>query len=128
MRHPALVLTIGALMALPAPSGAAAAPARTGTILGGWAPGIAYLGASPRGCEWTAECAAWLASGCQPQLSGRDPGLHDSIVDVHGLGSRTRWWEFRITSAPLAPGQPTIIFGGLTVQLWNADCQPRPPS
>lgn len=105
------------------PSGAAPAPARSGTILGGWAPGAAYLGPSPRGCMWTAECLAWRASGCDPALAGRDPGLHDSIVDVRGLASRTRLWRFA-----LRPDGPTsaapLVIGGLTVELWTASCRP----
>jgi hypothetical protein len=65
MRHPArlvAVLATATALALPSAPEAAPAPVRSGTILGGWAPGIAYLGGSPRGCEWTAECAASAAA------------------------------------------------------------------
>lgn len=107
----------------PVPSAAGPTPVRSGTILGMWAPGVAYLGPSPRGCEWTPECAAWLASDCAPELAGRDPGLQDSIVDVRGLASRTRRWDFRF-----APDGPTaaapLTIGGLTVELWSATCRP----
>ena len=107
---------------LPAPSSAAPSPTRSGTIVGGWAPGLAYLGPSPRGCMNTSECLAWRLSGCHPSLAGRNPGLHDSIVDVRGLGSRTRVWRF-----DLSPDGPTaaapLVLGGLTVELWTAACQ-----
>jgi hypothetical protein len=43
---------------------------------------------------------------------------------VRGLGGRTRWWEFRLTADTVVPGQPTIVAGGLTVQLWSAACRP----
>jgi hypothetical protein len=95
---------------------AKAAPARSGTIIGGYFPFAPLLSPGPQGCEWTVECRAWLLSGCDPSIAGRDPGLHASIVDVRKLArSKTRTLRLH---KPL----PGIVWGGVTVQLWSRDC------
>jgi hypothetical protein len=116
----AVITTAGALST---PAGASPAPVRSGTILGGWFPGAAYVGPSPAGCSVTAECAAWLASGCRPELAGRDPGLHDSIVSLRGI-SRARAWELRVRPEQVVAGAPSLVWGGLTLELWDGGCQP----
>src|SRR5687768_11010259 len=91
-----LVITLVTLATMRLPGMALSAspaispPLRSGTIIGG--PDT--MGSAP--CGLTAECAAWLQSGCSPALAGRDPALHTSIVDVADLadGTTPRVFEF----------------------------------
>src|SRR5688500_13131207 len=58
-------------------------PLRSGRIVGG--PDT--TGSAP--CGLAPDCVAWLQSGCNPALAGRDPALHTSIVDVSDLADGT---------------------------------------
>jgi hypothetical protein len=100
-------------------AGATRSPARSGTILGYYYP-FAAIAPGPSGCEATAECAAWLASGCNPRLAGHNPGIHASIVNVRRLASWTNVWRLRLHHR-----FPDLVFGGVTVQLWGRHCQSR---
>lgn len=66
-----------------------------------------------------AECVAWRQSGCNPELAGRDPGAHASIVDVSDLadGITEHPFDFRADPAGLA-------WGWVTVEFATADCKP----
>lgn len=94
-------------------------PARSGTILTGSAAGL--VGGEPLGCEWMADCLAWVWEGCDPDLAGRNPALMTSIEDVADLAHRSRRWNF---------GHDAGAAAYATVQLWGADCTPiaRPMS
>jgi hypothetical protein len=123
LHQPALLGLIALVVAGAAPHAAGAGrPVRSGTILSGFNPGLAWIGPSPRGCGMVPDCAAWLASGCRSELSGRDPGLHTSIVDVAGLGSTRRAWSFLVSPKPLPAGLPAQFFHGVSLELWSRDC------
>jgi hypothetical protein len=87
------------------------AAARSGTIVTGVATGLA--GGQPLGCEMTPDCGAWLASGCDPALTGRNPAIVASIEDVADLAHRPTGWIFEHDPGAAAHA---------TVQLWRQDC------
>ena len=124
----ALLLTIGFAMTTILPPAARAVgtkPVRSGTILGG--VGVELAGGQPwenpaaerSGCEYAAECQAWLQSGCNPALAGVDPVLTASIVDVRDLadGRTSRSLDMVAPSVP-----PWGLFPGAVVQFWRNDC------
>lgn len=112
MRRMILVATLIALIPMPAQSASADnQPARSGTIVSGSFSG--FGGGYPRGCEMTADCRAWLASGCDPALAGRDPALEASIEDVADLAHPATLWIFEH-----APGAAAYA----TVEFWQQDC------
>ena len=92
---------------------------RSGTIIGGWFPFAVVLSpGGPASCDWNVECIAWLESGCNTALAGRDPVLHASIVDVRRLAHRpSRLRTFKIRAEP-----PGIMWGGVAVEFWNRWC------
>lgn len=126
-----LVALTAAVLAVPAlaPVRAEQAPLRSGTILGG--AGVELGGGEPweqnaaerSGCEYAADCVAWLQSGCDPALAGRDPVLTASIVRVSDLadGSTVRSLALR---APTIP--PWGLFPGVVIQFWRQDCTEIP--
>lgn len=101
-------------------------PVRSGTITGWGATWVAMFNGEARDCQWTEwmaganpECAAWLKSGCNSALAGRDPAVTASIVDISRLadGTTRRVFTWR------AIGYPGFgIGGGVVVQLWRKDC------
>jgi hypothetical protein len=106
-----------ALVALPWP--AQATPARTGMIMGGLGGsqrGIGWPGQAIEGeCQIAPDCLAWLESGCDPALAGREPAATASIVDVADLadGETTRVID-------LAPfGGAGLRWGEVLVQFWR---------
>lgn len=65
------------------------------------------------GCEKAPDCRAWLATDCDPYLTGRDPALLSSIEDVAGLAARSSEW--RLEHAPGAAAYADV-------QFWRKDC------
>ncbi len=65
------------------------------------------------GCEKALDCRAWLASDCDPDLTGRDPALSASIEDITGLAALSSVWKFEH-----APGAAAYA----DVQFWRNDC------
>jgi hypothetical protein len=123
----AAVLAV-ALMTLAAPSSAARAqPVRSGTITGWGLTWPAMFSGEARDCQWTEweaggnpECLAWLKSGCNPALAGREPAVTASIVDVTKIadGTTQRAFSWRATSAPA-----DVLSGGVVLQMWTKDCK-----
>lgn len=112
MRRIISVSILIALIVLPANGAVADEEAvRSGTIVTGSVSGLG--GGYPRGCEMTADCRAWLASGCDPALAGRDPALETSIEDVADLAQPSTLWIFEH-----APGAAAYA----TVEFWQQDC------
>ena len=113
-----LGLIIGSVATAAAPPSAAGPkPLRSGTIVGG--TGVIVAGDQPAGerwgCEYTADCQAWLQSGCQPALAGREPALTASIVDVGALADgRTR--------RSFAWHAPSWVHPGAVIEFWRKDC------
>ncbi|MDQ3878468.1 MAG: hypothetical protein M3290_09005 [Actinomycetota bacterium] len=87
------------------------APVRSGTIVTGSVSGL--VGGQPLGCEMAPDCRAWLTSGCDQTLTGRDPALLASIEDVGDLADRTPVWLFERSL-----GAAALV----KVQLWRQDC------
>ena len=117
MRRILSAIVLFAVLLVPLRSAAAAdeTPVRSGTILSGvgW-PTDHSLG----GCELAPDCRAWLESGCDPVLTGRDPALMTSIEDVADLGGDGTPWVVEIRS-----GDPMgLRLGGASIQLWRQDC------
>lgn len=123
----ALALTVSAAVALP-PSVRADEPLRSGTITGWGYTWPAMFSGEARNCQWNEwyladgvgganpECRAWLESGCDPALAGREPAVTASIQDVSDLadGATARLFNW---SAP-----PETDYGGVVLQLWRTDC------
>jgi hypothetical protein len=111
-------MLVGIVLTAAAARPAEAAPVRSGTILGGWFPFAVVLapGGTPE-CSWNVDCLAWMASGCEPALAGRDPGVFASIVDVRDIaGSRKR------RSLTIVPKGAEIMWGGVGVEFWTRAC------
>lgn len=108
------------------PSIASQRPVRSGTIAG-WGPtwvamsnGEAWdCGASQMDRPGNPECLAWLHSGCNPALAGRNPAVTASIENVGKLAGGTKPRHFN-WSAISYPGWG--IGGGVVVQFWRKDC------
>lgn len=115
-----IVLAIAATTALALPAAARpSGPVRSGTILGGtaattqlWAPAMLL-----DGCEATPECLAWVRSGCEPALAGRDVAVTSSIENVAGLRGTHRTFQF----GQAHPGGG-LAWGGVEIQFWRRDC------
>lgn len=99
-------------VAMPQRSGEARAPLRSGTLIGG----LFYAGEA-RDCRDVPDCLAWVESGCDPHLTGRDPAWTASIENVADLadGRTRRAFEFRVVAG-------SIGWGGVVVQFWRRDC------
>lgn len=67
------------------------------------------------GCEMAADCRTWLASECDPALTGRDPAVSASIEDVSGLAGPGWMLEHADGAAAWAE-----------VQFWRSDCTEIP--
>jgi hypothetical protein len=126
MRIRVMVVALGLLMGSAAvgsaqPSAAASKPLRTGTIEGG--TGVTTVPEPPRGnrwgCEYAVDCQTWLQSGCSPALTGRDPVLTASIVDVRALadGRSRRSFSWDV---------PASVHPGVMLQFWRQDCTEIP--
>jgi hypothetical protein len=123
-------LFLAATTLLPFPARAdRTTPLRSGTIVGG--TGLRTGGGQPwenpaaqrSGCEYAAECLAWLQSGCNPALAGHDPVVNASIVDVSELadGESARSLQMVAPSVP-----PWGLWPGAVIQLWRQDCTEIP--
>ena len=118
----AVVLAAGLVLS---PARAEEPPLRSGTILGG--TGVKTGGGDPweppaaqrSGCEHALECLAWLQSGCNPALTGHDPVLTASIVDVGDLADGRTSRGLNMV-APRVP--PWGLFPGVVIQHWREDC------
>lgn len=101
---------------------------RSGTIVGGG--GVEFSDHDARaenplehsGCQYAVDCQAWLNSGCNSALAGRDPVLTTSIVDVGNLAGSTR--RSLTMRAPTVP--PWGLFPGAVIQFWRQDCTEIP--
>src|SRR5688572_5924417 len=89
----AAAVAVLAMTTTAAPSSAARQePLRSGTITGWGATWVAMFNGEARDCQWSEwrtggdpECLAWLKSGCNPALAGREPAVTASIEDVGEL-------------------------------------------
>ncbi|HUR49310.1 MAG TPA: hypothetical protein VMY88_07285 [Acidimicrobiales bacterium] len=118
----AVTLAIAALSMFASPSTATAPkPAPSGTIEGG--TGVIFAGEQPAGerwgCEYAAECRAWLKSKCKPALAGRDPALTASIVDVGALADGHTRRSFRWRAG-------AKVHPGALIQFWRQNCTEIP--
>jgi hypothetical protein len=108
-----LVVAVGAV--LPSPS-RAEQPTRSGTItagVGGTQRGIGWPGQAVEGeCQLVPDCQAWLWSGCDPALAGREPAVMASIVDVSALADGR-------TGRSIALGGVGWHWGNVLVQFWR---------
>lgn len=120
----AAAIAVATMVVSASPTPAAPKPVRAGTITGWGYTWPAMFSGAAWECQsngWTVganpECVAWLKSGCNPALAGRNPAVTASIVDVtqlaDGTSSRTFRWR-----APQG-----FDFGGVVVQLWRRDCK-----
>src|SRR5687767_4676411 len=107
------VVVLAATAGLAVPSMAGAEPVRSGTILTGF-PGSA--------CGYAPDCYAWLESGCDPALAGRNPAWMTSIVDVADLADGTTWRVFDYDSLLPSPTEGPYLNGGVYIQFYREDC------
>lgn len=123
------LLSIGLLIGWLGAAEAGPKPLRHGTIESG--TGVRTAGGQPwenpaiqrSGCEYAADCQAWVHSGCNPALVGHEPGATASIVDVADLADgRTR--RTFTTVAPEIP--PWGLYPGAVIQLWRQSCTEIP--
>jgi hypothetical protein len=117
------VALAGALaVATPMPSQAAGTTLRSGTIVTGWQPmaphrGIQGMVADFDGCRNSLECRAWLKSGCNQALVGRNPAVMTSIVDVSGINDGRTYRAFDTYS------RAGIRWGLTIVQFYSPRCR-----
>ena len=84
-RFCAVAVVIVVLLVQGAPTHAETSqPVRSGTILFG----VPVTG--PQSCSYSPDCVAWLASGCDARLTGLDPAVSTSIVDVGDIAGSQR--------------------------------------
>src|SRR5688500_3266235 len=111
------LLIVGSALSSAEASAAGPKPLRSGTIEGG--TGVIFAGGQPAGerwgCEYAAECRAWLESSCNPALTGREPALTASIVDVGALADGRTDRSFRWTA-------PYLVHPGAVIQFWGRSC------
>lgn len=128
-----VLATIAAVAAMTMTAGPSSAhhpppkPVRSGTIAGWGATWVAMFNGEARDCQWSEwiaganpECAAFLESGCNPALAGRNRAVTASIEDVAKIADGTTPRVFK-WSAISYPGWG--IGGGVVVQLWTKDCK-----
>lgn len=100
-----------ALMLAPAqPAFAGEEPISSGTIVTTYGSSI---DGEPDTCETVPDCSAWLQSGCDPALAGRDPAVAASIEDVSKIADGGATWLFQFDACCGAKA---------TIQLWRPDC------
>lgn len=100
-----------ALMLAPAqPAFAGEEPIDSGTIVTTYGSSI---DGEPDTCEAAPDCRAWLQSGCDPVLAGRDPAVSASIEDVSKIADGRTPWLFQLEACCRAKA---------TIQLWRPDC------
>ena len=112
-------------------------PLRSGTITGWgitWVVRPSNRAVDCQGSEWSwnlqglvappaaiavgnPECSAWLKSGCNRALAGRNPAVTASIVDISDLADGTTPRVFNWRQLDGGHGG-----GGVVVQLWRWDC------
>ena len=92
-------------------------PIRSGAVSGG--PITTGPDAS---CDFAADCRAWLESGCNPALTGLDPAVHTSIVNVAGLAGRRTERLFVVRPGTVSGVPAGLVIGGFVIQFWSSDC------
>lgn len=66
--------------------GRAGEPLRSGTIISGTGETpVSFWVRGAEGCVSTPNCSAWLQSGCDPALTGINPGPQSAIVDIEDV-------------------------------------------
>jgi len=116
----AIVAALCLSLAGPSPARAGDRPLRSGRIISG------VLTTSPSwSCRMVPDCAAWLASGCDPTLAGRDPAWLASIVPIGTLADGATARQLAYGPAESVGGVPLgVVPGGVTVEFWLGDCSP----
>ena len=110
-RFPIILMTaLVALTLVPAQSATAEETTLSGTIISG-VSGMHHDVLI--GCEMAPDCRAWLATDCDPALTGQDPALSASIVDVTGLAALSPEWTLEHAVGAAAWAE---------VQFWRSDC------
>ncbi len=109
---PVIAVLISALSAPAARAGWGAW--RNGAVRSGTVVNPAnYTG--PSNCSVAPDCVAWLASGCDPLLAGRDPAAFTSIVDVRNLAGSER--------SIRAMGAFGTWLAGAYYEFWSSACR-----
>ena len=109
------VATLVGLMLAPVPHAAADEnEVRSGTIVTGGTHLSYFSGDRLNGCDIAPDCRVWLASGCEPALTGRPVGLTASIENVADLADGRSRWRVELGSRPGT--------GMAEIQLWRQDC------
>ena len=120
MTRPRIVL-IGVLVAVAlalAPTAhAKTTPLRKGSIVvgvGSSQRAIGWPGEAVDGeCQMVPDCVAWLESGCDPALVGREPAVTASIVDVADLADGR-------TPRSITLSGTGLHWGEVLVQFWRS--------
>ncbi len=120
-RQAAIVVAAVLAVSLIGASAAEAAPLRSGKILGGYIKVSSWTGLGG-GCAVTPDCRVWLERQCDPSLTGKDPALYTSIVNVRNLAGSTVLRQVTLQSGSFPD------HGGVTVQFWNSTCRPTSSS
>lgn len=108
---------VAALMAGLAPTVQATSPHRIGTIVDGVGSSQRAIGrpgeAVDGECQMVVDCLAWLESGCDPALAGREPAVMASIVDVADLADGR-------TPRSITLSGHGLHWGEVLVQFWRS--------
>jgi hypothetical protein len=117
-RIPAAVVVAVALLVTVAAPARAAGSLRSGTIVATFYPFAPVLAPGPGpDCTTNVDCLPWLIAGCPSEMTGIDPALHTSIVDVRELAGKRKTWTFTMDAVV-----DDLVFGGVSVQLWSRSC------
>lgn len=96
---------------------------RSGTIVTGVEWFYEYvLGEETQGCETAPDCQAWLETGCEPTVTGRNPAVMASIENVADLADGITPWRFEFQA------DWDCCTGWAVVQFWQQDCTEIPDS
>lgn len=114
-----VVIASTILIATPAVPAQARQPIRSGAVIGGaidTGPGA--------GCEayLNVDCQVWLDSGCDPDLTGLNPAVTTSIVDVSKLAGRRAKRLFVVRPGTVSGVPAGWVIGGFVIQFWSSRC------
>jgi predicted nucleic-acid-binding Zn-ribbon protein len=112
VRHLPIVAAVAATMATVAPAAGAGSPGRpvrSGTVLNP----AGYTG--PGTCDAAPDCVVWLRSHCDVRLTGQDPAVFASIVNIRSLRGTRR----TIT----ATGSLGNFLTDTYYEFWSSSCQ-----
>jgi len=115
----AATVVVACIVGVAVPTGPAhaAGPIRSGAVAGGPIDTAPYSS-----CEIAPDCLAWLESGCDPRLTGLNPAVQTSIVNVARLAGKRTKRRFVVRPGTVRGVPAGVVIGGFRIQFWSAGC------